>query len=210
MAPHRVVHSAVMRLYEDLVSALLQREGRVSYRTLTQLFGFDAAGLEHVRQELIFKQLARDVHSDGLAWTGSLSSVVVTDHRPAGPSDAVGEIASVPVEVVPGLPTAPARSASEAERRQLTVLFCDLVGSTQLSSQLDPEDLRTVVQAYQEAAAEVIQSYEGHIAQYLGDGLLVYFGYPTAHEDDARRAVHTGLGIVEAITTLNTRLAVQY
>ena len=98
----------------------------------------------------------------------------------------------------------------EAERRQLTVLFCDLVGSTQLSGQLDPEDLRAVVRAYQEAAAEVIQHYEGHIAQYLGDGLLVYFGYPTAHEDDARRAVHAGLGIVQAITTLNTRLAAPY
>ena len=105
---------------------------------------------------------------------------------------------------------APARPAPEAERRQLTVLFCDLVSSTQLSGQLDPEDLRTVVRAYQEAAAEVIQSYAGHIAQYLGDGLLVYFGYPTAHEDDARRAVHTGLGIVQAIAALNTRLAAQY
>jgi class 3 adenylate cyclase len=101
-------------------------------------------------------------------------------------------------------------SAPEAERRQLTVLFCDLVGSTQLSGQLDPEDLRAVVRAYQAAAAEVIQHYEGHIAQYLGDGLLVYFGYPTAHEDDARRAVHTGLGLVEAVATLNTRLTAQY
>src|SRR5262245_40391158 len=99
---------------------------------------------------------------------------------------------------------------AEAERRQLTVLFCDLVGSTQLSGQLDPEDLRAVVCAYQEAAAAVIQQYAGHIAQYLGDGLLVYFGYPAAHEDDARRAVHTGLGIVEAIATLNTRLMGQY
>jgi predicted ATPase/class 3 adenylate cyclase len=103
-----------------------------------------------------------------------------------------------------------ARSAPEAERRQLTVLFCDLVGSTQLSGQLDPEDWRAVVRAYQEAAAAVIQLYEGHIAQYLGDGLLVYFGYPTAHEDDARRAVHTGLGLVQAIATLNTHLTAQY
>jgi class 3 adenylate cyclase/predicted ATPase len=99
---------------------------------------------------------------------------------------------------------------AEAERRQLTVLFCDLVGSTQLSGQLDPEDLRAVVRAYQEAAATVIQQYAGHIAQYLGDGLLVYFGFPTAHEDDARRAVHAGLGIVEAIAALNTRLMGQY
>src|SRR5262245_7192747 len=100
--------------------------------------------------------------------------------------------------------------AAAAERRQLTVLFCDLVGSTQLSGQLDPDDLRAVVCAYQEAAATVIQQYAGHIAQYLGDGLLVYFGCPTAHEDDARRAVLTGLGIVEAIATLNTRLMGQY
>src|SRR5215467_6018415 len=102
------------------------------------------------------------------------------------------------------------KASAEAERRQLTVLFCDLVGSTQLSSQFDPEDLRAVVRAYQEAAAAVIQQYAGHIAQYLGDGLLVYFGYPAAHEDDARRAVHTGLGIVEAITTLNPRLRGPY
>ena len=111
---------------------------------------------------------------------------------------------------VPVIPPVAARSAPDAERRQLTVLFCDLVGSTQLAGQLDPEDLRAVVRAYQEAAAEVIARYEGHIAQYLGDGLLVYFGYPTAHEDDARRAVHTGLGIVQAITTLNTRLTAQH
>jgi class 3 adenylate cyclase len=210
LASHGVVHSAVMRFYEDLVSALLQREGRVSYRALTQLFGFDAACLEHVRQELVFKQLARDVHGEGLEWTGSLPRIVQTNSRHTESSAAVGEIVSTPLDAVPVLPAAPVRPAPEAERRQLTVLFCDLVGSTQLSGQLDPEDLRAVVRAYQEAAAEVIQQYEGHIAQYLGDGLLVYFGYPTAHEDDARRAVHTGLGVVQAIATLNTRLAAQH
>jgi class 3 adenylate cyclase len=78
-------------------------------------------------------------------------------------------------------------------------MFCDLVGSTALSAQLDPEDYRAVVQQYQQACSEVIQRHEGYLAQYLGDGLLVYFGYPTAHEDDARRAVRTGLEIVEAI-----------
>ena len=204
LASHRVVHSAMMRLYEDLVSALLQREGRVSYRTLTQLFGLDEASLDHVRQELIFKQLARDAHGEGLEWAGSRPRVVETDGRHATPTGVTDEIVSAPSDEVPMLPAAPVRPAPEAERRQLTVLFCDLVGSTQLSGQLDPEDLRAVVRAYQEAAAEVIQHYEGHIAQYLGDGLLVYFGYPTAHEDDARRAVHTGLGIVQAIATLNT------
>jgi class 3 adenylate cyclase/predicted ATPase len=204
-----VIHGAMMHLYADLVSALLQREVRLSYRTLTQLFGFDAACLDQVRQELAFKQLARDVHGKGLEWTGGLPRVV-TDHRPAAPPDAVVEAASPPSDVVPVLPAAPVLPAPEAERRQLTVLFCDLVGSTQLSGQLDPEDWRAVVRAYQEAAAEVIQLYEGHIAQYLGDGLLVYFGYPVAHEDDARRAVHAGLGMVQAIATLNTRLTPRY
>ena len=102
----------------------------------------------------------------------------------------------------PGAP----RSA-DAERRQLTVLFCDLVDSTALASQLDPEELREVVRAYQDTCAKVIARFEGHIAQYLGDGLLVYFGYPLAHEDDAQRAVRAGLGIVEAMGQLNTRLA---
>ena len=74
-----------------------------------------------------------------------------------------------------------------------------------LASQLDPEDLREVIRAYQATCAEVIQRFEGHIAQYLGDGLLVYFGYPQAHEDDAQRAIRTGLGIVEVMATLNTQ-----
>ncbi len=95
---------------------------------------------------------------------------------------------------------------SDPERRQLTVMFCDLVGSTALSARLDPEELREIVQAYQSTCAAVVRRYEGHIAQYLGDGLLVYFGYPRAHEDDATRAGHAGLEILEAMGTLNDRL----
>jgi class 3 adenylate cyclase len=87
------------------------------------------------------------------------------------------------------------------------VLFCDVVDSTILSTQLDPEELREVVRTYQETCAEVITRFEGYIAQYLGDGLLLYFGYPQAHEDDAQRAVRTGLGILEAMKPLNARLA---
>ncbi len=105
-----------------------------------------------------------------------------------------------------GGPQAALRIPAEAERRQLTVMFCDLVGSTALSGTLDPEDMREVVRAYQEACAEVIHSFEGHIAQYLGDGLLVYFGYPRAHEDDAQRAVRAALGIMDVMERLNTRL----
>src|SRR5262249_47674724 len=94
----------------------------------------------------------------------------------------------------------------DAERRQLTVMFCDLVDSTKLSSQLDPEDYREVVRAYQQVCTEIIKRYDGHIAQLLGDGLLVYFGYPQAHEDDAQRAVRTGLGILAVMEDLNARL----
>src|SRR5712692_1692168 len=113
-----------------------------------------------------------------------------------------------PLARVPGQMDDPqaARSFPEAERRQLTVMFCDLVGSTALAGTLDPEDMREVVRAYQQACAEVINRFEGHIAQYLGDGLLVYFGYPRAHEDDASRAVRAALGIADAMERLNTRL----
>src|SRR5262249_52319200 len=107
----------------------------------------------------------------------------------------------------PAIPPTQAEPLPEAERRQLTVMFCDLVDSTKLSSQLDPEDWRDVVRAYQRVCTDVIQRYDGHIAQLLGDGLLVYFGYPLAHEDDAQRAVRAGLGIIEAVGQLNTRLA---
>src|SRR4051812_37136562 len=89
--------------------------------------------------------------------------------------------------------------APDAERRQLTVMFCDLVGSTALSSSLDPEDLRAVIAAYHRQATEVIRARGGFVAQYMGDGVLAYFGYPQAHEDDAERAVQAALSLVDAI-----------
>ncbi|MFQ5937155.1 MAG: AAA family ATPase, partial [Acidiferrobacterales bacterium] len=95
----------------------------------------------------------------------------------------------------------------EPERRQLTVMFCDLVGSTALAEALDPEELHGLLARYQDSCADVIQRYEGHIARYVGDGLLVYFGYPQAHEDDAQRGVHAALGIVDTIQELNTKIA---
>ena len=104
------------------------------------------------------------------------------------------------------LPPQALKGKDEAERRQLTVVFCDLVGSTALSDRLDPEELRDVVRQYQEAAGAVIDRFDGYVAQYLGDGLLVYFGFPHAHEDAPRRAVHAGLGIVDAIGLLSARL----
>jgi class 3 adenylate cyclase len=195
----------------DQALTRLHSHGRVTYNALKLQFNLDDAHLAVLKEELLYTHSeVVDDAGRGLICTGSFPPVVATDSRPAVSADATGEIASALPDTLPVLPAAPVRPGPEAERRQLTVLFCDLVGSTQLSGQLDPEDLRAVVRAYQEAAAEVIQRYEGHIAQYLGDGLLVYFGYPTAHEDEARRAVHTGLGIVQAIATLNTRLAAPY
>lgn len=96
--------------------------------------------------------------------------------------------------------------AFEAERRHLTVMFCDLVGSTMLSEQLDPEELREVVLTYQRTSVEAITPFAGYVAQYLGDGLLIYFGYPEAHEDDAQRAVRAGLDILAGIRQLNKNL----
>src|SRR5262245_40224637 len=118
-----------------------------------------------------------------------------TTAEPAGQSSLL-----LPPETAPA-----ATQTSEAERRQLTFMFCDLVDSTPLSQALDPEDLREVVRAYQATCAAVIQRYDGHIAQYLGDGLLVYFGNPLAHEDDAQRAARAGLGMIEAMEQLTTR-----
>jgi class 3 adenylate cyclase len=105
------------------------------------------------------------------------------------------------------MPTAATTAAGpvDAERRQLTVMFCDLVGSTALSSRLDPEDLREVIAAYHRAVAEIIAGFDGFVSRYMGDGVLVYFGYPQAHEDDAERAVRAGLDAIYAVGRLNVK-----
>src|SRR6516162_2695608 len=109
--------------------------------------------------------------------------------------------------IAPAEPERPAQdaniAAAEAERRQLTVMFCDLVGSTPLSSRLDPEDLREVIAAYHRAVAEIVAGFDGFVAKYMGDGVLVCFGYPRAHEDDAERAIRAGLGAVDGVARLD-------
>lgn len=95
---------------------------------------------------------------------------------------------------------------SAAERRQMTVMFCDLVNSTAMSARFDPEDHHEVIRSYQHACAEIIAEFGGYVAQYLGDGIMVYFGYPRAHEDDPERAVHAGLRIAQAVARLRLRL----
>jgi class 3 adenylate cyclase/predicted ATPase len=101
-------------------------------------------------------------------------------------------------------------ASAEAERRQMTCLFCDLVNSVGLSERLDPEELRETLAAYHRVCGTVVRRFEGHVHNYLGDGIMVYFGFPSAHEDDAQRAVRSGLGIVEAVEQLNSRLQSEY
>src|SRR5215471_8243665 len=179
---------------------LLQREHRLSYRVLKLRLQLDDDTLEALKEDLIYaKKLAGDEDGRVLVWTGGTSSAPTT--ASPMPPPATSEVSPARGKAAPVTPWTP-----DAERRQLTVLFCDIVDSTKLSSQLDPEDLREVVRAYQDMCAKVIARFEGHIAQYLGDGLLVYFGYPLAHEDDAQRAVRAGLGMIEALGQLNVRL----
>jgi class 3 adenylate cyclase len=101
-------------------------------------------------------------------------------------------------------------SASAAERRHLTVLFCDLVNSTSLAAQLDPEEWREVVASYYHSAAYAIERFGGYVAQYLGDGVMAYFGWPEAHDDDVERAVRAGLAMLEAISKLNEQAPIPY
>ena len=121
-----------------------------------------------------------------------------TDAGVAGPSAAAG--ASVAPSVTP---------EDRAERRQVTVMFSDLVGSTALSARMDPEDLREVISAYQKCVAETVQRFGGFVAKYMGDGALIYFGYPQAHEDDAERAVRAGMELVAAVSDLKTHAPLQ-
>src|SRR5262245_30879278 len=163
------------------VRALLQSKQRVSYRALKRQFALDDDYLEDLKAELIkAERVAADEDGEVLVWTGGATKSETT--KPPASSD-----------------TRP----TDGERRQLTVMFIDLVGSTPLSTQLDPEELREVIRAYRETCASAIRRFEGYLAKYIGDGLLVYFGYPTAHEDDAQRAVRTALGIVTAIQQLS-------
>ena len=101
------------------------------------------------------------------------------------------------------------KAQDTAERRQVTVMFSDLVGSTALSARMDPEDLREVISAYQKCVAETVQRFGGFVAKYMGDGVLIYFGYPQAHEDDADRAVRAGLEVIAALSALKSPLPLQ-
>ena len=187
----------------DQVVDLLQSRKRVAYRALKRQFNFDDDDIEALKDELIDAQgVAIDEGGKVLVWTGNappIAEPTVTQPEATPSAD------SEPSRSHLTTPT-PDTSDLRAERRQLTVMFCDLVDSMALSGQLDPEDLRNIIRSYQSACTEIIERYDGHVAQLLGDGLLVYFGFPLAHEDDAQRAIYAGLGILEAIGTLNEPL----
>jgi class 3 adenylate cyclase len=182
------------------VLELLQQEQRVAYRVLKRRLQLDDETPEDLKDDLIYtKKLAVDEDGRVLVWTGraSIAPATASPLPPPAPS-AVSPAQDEAAAVAPPTP--------EAERRQLTVMFIDIIESTSLASQLDPEDLREVVRAYQQVCSAVITPFDGHIAQLLGDGLLVYFGYPQAHEDDAQCAVRTGLGILAAMGAWNHEL----
>jgi class 3 adenylate cyclase/predicted ATPase len=119
---------------------------------------------------------------------------------PLGPRRRLLAAAAALVEPIAAVASGEPATRSRAERRQLTVLFSDLVNSTEISARFDPEEMSTIIRGYQNAVAREIRRFEGHIAKYMGDGVLAYFGYPKAHEDDAERAVRAGLGLVDAVS----------
>jgi class 3 adenylate cyclase len=116
---------------------------------------------------------------------------------------------ALPPETTARLSPPSASAEDRAERRQVTVMFSDLVGSTALSTRMDPEDLREIISAYQKCVAETVGGFGGFVAKYMGDEVLVYFGYPQAHEDDAERAVRAGLELVAAVGALKTHAPLQ-
>src|SRR3954454_19635089 len=135
---------------------------------------------------------AEDLRELGVASLGHRKLLLVAIAKLAGPTD------QQPTPTLPGASAAP-----QAERRQLTVLFADLVGSTALSSRLDPEEMREVLRAYQNTVTGEIARVHGHVAKLMGDGVLAYFGWPQAHEDEAECAVRAGLAITEAVRRLS-------
>ncbi len=156
--------------------------------------------LEAFRENEVDAQILPKLTADDLRDIG----VIAVGHR-RRLLEAIAALAA------PGLPPAAAGAAvtarpAEAERRQLTVVFCDLVGSTALSAKLDPEDMREVITAYQTLCAEVVRRFDGHVAKFMGDGVLAYFGYPQAHEYDAGSAVRAGLELTQAVGKVTTPL----
>jgi class 3 adenylate cyclase/predicted ATPase/ABC-type transport system involved in cytochrome c biogenesis ATPase subunit len=187
--------------------ALLQRRGRLTHAGLKRQFGLDDPLFADLKDELVLGQrVAQEEGGQVLVWTGPAAVA-------GGTAATVATVAATVAASAPAERTLPIGGAERtlpiggAERRQLTVMFCDLIGSTQLSAQLDPEDYREILAGYHLICQRVIERYEGHVCQRLGDGVLAYFGWPRAHEDDARRAVKSALAIPTALAEVARGLA---
>ena len=154
---------------------------------------YEAAFRENEIDETVLPSLTEE-HLKQLGVTALGHRVKLLDAIAALRGGATTSASSIDAAATPAAPSAPPED--RAERRQVTVMFSDLVGSTALSARMDPEDLREVISAYQKCVAETVQRSGGFVAKYMGDGVLVYFGYPQAHEDDAERAVRAGLELV--------------
>src|SRR5689334_9371101 len=151
----------------------------------------------HIDAEVLPELTADDLISLGMASVGHRRKLLAAVAALRGDASPV-----VPPPAVAG--TGPFPRSGDAERRHLTVMFCDLVGSTALCSKLDPEDMHEVIHAYRNAVVDAVACFEGHIAKFMGDGVLCYFGWPRAHEDEGERAVRAGLAITRAVAELNT------
>ena len=176
----------------DQVIALLKRQGRVSYGAMKRRFDLDDAYLEDLKGEILFAYPVVDEDGRGLVWTGETESARPSFFPPVQPTQPPAEQEhpfpqGAPLLITPRMP--------DAARRHLTVMFCDVVDSTKLSGQLDPEEYREVLRAYQTACVKAIQRFDGYIAQHLGDGLLVYFSLPMVH----RRVRYGGFAGCEGI-----------
>src|SRR6266478_5428999 len=174
------------------IAAWLQRLGLERYEP--------AFRDNRIEADVLPSLTAEDLKDLGVTLVGDRRRLLdaIAALRP-GASTVMGQ----PSETATNSTSRSAARSGDAERRQLTVMFCDLVGSTALSAQLDPEDLRDVIAAYHRAVGEVVGRLDGFVANYMGDGVLVYFGYPRAHEDDAERAVRAGLGVIDAVGRLD-------
>src|SRR6202040_3043206 len=145
--------------------------------------------------EVLPKLTAEDLISIGVTSVGHRRKLL----------DAIAGLGTAASTAMVAAPTPSAPAQVDAERRQLTVMFCDLVGSTALSTRHDPEDLRELIGDYHRAVSKTVGRFDGFVAKYMGDGVLIYFGYPQAHEDDAERAVRAGLAVIEAVGQLQAR-----
>jgi class 3 adenylate cyclase len=188
------------RVLKEVIWCLVT-EGSISYRRIKLTFGLGDDGLDELRRELIvLKRVAADVDGDLLVWAPEGRAA---RPEPVALSQALPALRRA--EKPPAL--AADRDLPGAERRHLTVMFCDLADSTHLSARIDPEDMGDVIRAYQEAVSEAVRRFDGCIAKFMGDGVLVYFGYPNAQEKDADRAVRSGLAILDALPALSAGIA---